>query len=67
MSKLRVRQKLGKYRIERRLGEGGFASVYQAMDTIQGIRVALKVPHSEHVTKEVLNPSRTPALSTSDL
>ena len=58
MSKLRVRQKLGKYRIERRLGEGGFAAVYQAMDTIQGIRVALKVPHAEHVTKEVLNDFR---------
>ena len=57
-TKLRVRQRLGKYRIERRLGEGGFASVYQAMDTIQGIRVALKVPHSEHVTQEVLNDFR---------
>lgn len=58
MTKLRVRQRLGKYRIERRLGEGGFASVYQAMDTIQGIRVALKVPHTEHVTQEVLDDFR---------
>ncbi|MCA9174517.1 MAG: serine/threonine protein kinase [Planctomycetales bacterium] len=57
-SKLRVRQKIGKYRIERRLGEGGFASVYQAMDTIQGIRVALKVPHSEYVSQEVLSDFR---------
>jgi serine/threonine-protein kinase len=42
---LRVRQRLGKYVIERRLGEGGFAVVYQARDTIEGIRVALKIPH----------------------
>lgn len=42
--RLRVRQRLGKYRIERRLAEGGFAAVYQAYDTIEGIRVALKIP-----------------------
>lgn len=34
---------LHKYRIERRLGEGRFATVYQAYDTIEGGRVALKV------------------------
>jgi eukaryotic-like serine/threonine-protein kinase len=55
---LRPRQKLGKYRIERRLAVGGFASVYQAMDTIEGIRVALKIPRSQHVTEEVLNDFR---------
>lgn len=52
--RLRARQKLGKYRIESRLGEGAFASVYKARDTIEGIRVALKVPHPEHLTTEVL-------------
>jgi serine/threonine protein kinase len=41
---LKARQRLGKYRIERRLGTGGFANVYAAMDTIEGIRVALKIP-----------------------
>ncbi len=35
---LRNRQRVGKYRIERRLAQGGFAYVYQAMDTIEGIR-----------------------------
>lgn len=55
---LRARQKLGKYRIERRLGEGGFAAVYQAMDTIEGIRVALKIPHSSVLTNEVLDDFR---------
>ncbi len=64
---LRVRQRVGKYRIEKRLGEGGFARVYQAMDTIQGIRVALKVPHAPLVTEEVLSDFRKEARTTSKL
>jgi eukaryotic-like serine/threonine-protein kinase len=51
---LRARQRLGKYRIERRLGQGGFASVYQALDTIEGVRVALKMPHQFNVTASML-------------
>ncbi|MGE0323076.1 MAG: protein kinase [Polyangiaceae bacterium] len=47
---LRSRQRLGKYRIERQLAEGGFATVYRAMDTVEGIRVALKVPRAELVS-----------------
>ncbi|MEZ6057316.1 MAG: serine/threonine-protein kinase [Planctomycetaceae bacterium] len=50
---------VGKYRIEKRLSEGGFAVVYQAFDTIEGIRVALKVPHSVHVRQDVLNDFKT--------
>ncbi len=42
---LKARQKLGKYRIERRLADGPLAAVYQAFDTIHGLRVALKIPH----------------------
>jgi serine/threonine-protein kinase len=42
---LKARQKLGKYRIERRIAEGPMASVYEAVDTIHGLRVALKIPH----------------------
>jgi serine/threonine-protein kinase len=42
---LKTRQKLGKYRIEKRLANGPLAAVYRAYDTIQGIRVALKIPH----------------------
>jgi serine/threonine-protein kinase len=34
---------LHKYRLERKLGEGRFATVYQARDTIEGGRVAVKV------------------------
>lgn len=55
---IRTRQKIGKYRIEKRLGEGGFAAVYRAMDTIQGIRVALKIPHEPYVTDQVLTDFR---------
>ena len=42
---LRVRQRLGKYGIERRITNGPLAAVYQAFDSVHGIRVALKVPH----------------------
>lgn len=41
---LRVGSRLGKYRIMKRLGEGGFATVYAANDTIEGRQVALKIP-----------------------
>jgi serine/threonine-protein kinase len=34
---------LHKYRVEKRLGTGRFASVYSAYDTIEGVHVALKV------------------------
>ncbi len=43
---LKARQKLGKYRIERRISNGPVAAVYQALDTILDLRVALKVPHA---------------------
>jgi serine/threonine-protein kinase len=55
---LKSRQKIGKYVIERKLGEGGFALVYQARDTIEGIRVALKIPFSHLVTPETLDDFR---------
>lgn len=47
VKRLRRRQRLGKYRIEGRLAEGGFAQVYRATDTIEGLPVALKVPNPE--------------------
>ena len=56
--KFRARQRLGKYRIERRLANGLFADVYQAIDTIEGVRVALKIPHSHLMTKEFLDDFR---------
>ncbi|MGB1277836.1 MAG: serine/threonine-protein kinase, partial [Nannocystaceae bacterium] len=42
--RVRVGQRLGKYKIRRRLARGGFGDVYEAYDTIEGISVAMKVP-----------------------
>ncbi|UCG86094.1 MAG: protein kinase [Gemmatimonadota bacterium] len=55
---MKARQILGKYRIISRLGEGGFATVYRAYDMIEGIPVALKIPHKRLLTKEVLETFR---------
>ena len=55
---IKPRQKLGKYRIEKRLGEGGFSVVYQAADTIEGTRVALKILHENLLDVHVLEDFR---------
>lgn len=47
---VRVGQRLGKYRLKRRVARGGFGDVFEAYDTIEGISVAIKVP------LEVLSP-----------
>lgn len=52
---LKARQVLGKYRIRRRIGAGAFATVYEAYDRIEGISIALKVPHLDQLDKESLN------------
>lgn len=48
-STLRAGSRLGKYRIQKRLGEGGFATVYAAMDTVEGRQVAIKIPDDRYV------------------
>ncbi|TWT84963.1 Serine/threonine-protein kinase PK-1 [Planctomycetes bacterium CA13] len=58
---LRVGSRLGKYRIERRLGVGGFATVYAAFDTVLGIKVALKIPTPELVSEALLEEFRREA------
>lgn len=58
---LRVRQKVGKYRIERRLFNGSIAAIYQAYDTIHGIHVALKVPHPSAMDEYFLRDFRREA------
>ena len=50
-SLLKARQKLGKYRIERRLSDGPIAAVYRAHDTIHDVHVALKIPHADSMTE----------------
>ena len=55
---VRPRQRLGKYRIVRRIGRGGYADVYEAMDTIEGLRVALKIPSAEALSPAVLEEVR---------
>lgn len=55
---LRPRQRLGQYRIVRRLAAGGFAEVYEAYDTVEGIPVALKVPDPAVLDREGLEGFR---------
>ncbi|MFU7561929.1 serine/threonine-protein kinase [Stieleria sp. JC731] len=47
---LRVGSRLGKYRLTKRLGEGGFATVFAATDTIEGRQVAMKIPDGRYIS-----------------
>ena len=55
---VRVGQRLGKYRLKRRLARGGFGDVYDAYDTIEGISVAMKIPLKHMVTPEDIDDFR---------
>ena len=46
---LRRGSRIGKYLIERRIGQGSFASVWKARDTVEKRPVALKITHVEAV------------------
>jgi eukaryotic-like serine/threonine-protein kinase len=46
---LRKGSKLGKYRLERRLGQGAFSSVWKVRDTVENRLLALKVANPELV------------------
>ena len=65
--KFKPRAKIGQYRILRKLGGGGFAEVWKALDTIEGVNVALKVPHASHVDKALLENFRKEARTTAAL
>src|SRR5918999_775813 len=52
---LKPGQKIGKYKLKARLANGPYATVFRALDTLEGIHVALKIPHKGLVTKESLD------------
>jgi len=76
-SLLRARQKIGKYRILGRIASGPLADVYSAYDSIQKIRVALKIPredggagqeeilHEVRVATKLKHPNILPVLNAS--
>jgi serine/threonine-protein kinase len=64
---LKAREKLGKYRIIRRIARGGFANVFEALDTVEGVRVAVKVPHPYLITDETLDDFQREARLTAKL
>ena len=55
-SPLRVGCRFDKFRILRRLGEGGFATVYAAHDVLEDRKVALKVPDSGYLQINIGSP-----------
>ncbi|TWU16704.1 serine/threonine-protein kinase [Allorhodopirellula heiligendammensis] len=61
---LRVKGRLGKYRLDRRIGQGGFADVYAATDTLLSIKVALKIPNAQWVSDELIAAFRREAKMT---
>lgn len=57
-TKLRVGSRLGKYRLDRRIGSGAYATVYAALDTLLGVKVALKIPVAGTLSSEMLDEFR---------
>lgn len=55
---MRVGGRLGKYRLDRRIGRGGFADVYAATDTLLSMKVALKIPNHRWVSDELIDEFR---------
>ena len=55
---IRGGSRLGKYRIERRIGSGAYANVFAAFDTLLGIKVALKIPTESAMSAELLEEFR---------
>lgn len=51
---------IGKYRLGRQIGHGGFGTVYKAKDLVEGVDVALKIPsaHSQGQLSRLLKEVR---------
>ena len=64
---LRRGHRLGKYRIRGRLAQGGFADVYRAHDTVEGVDVALKVPLPSSTGPAMLEAFRREARTVAQL
>jgi serine/threonine-protein kinase len=64
---IRARQRIGKYRVQRRLARGGFAEVWMAHDTIEGIPVAIKIPHDHLIDADTLELFRKEVRLTAQL
>src|SRR3990172_5602118 len=52
---LRAGQKLGKYRLLAKISVGSFATVFRAYDSLEGVHVALKIPHPNLLRKDNLD------------
>ncbi|MCO8120552.1 serine/threonine protein kinase [Stieleria sp. TO1_6] len=58
LGKLRRGSRVGKYRLDRKIGSGGFADVYAATDTLLSIKVALKIPCTKWVSDDLVDEFR---------
>lgn len=54
-SSRRSGKRLGKYKVLRRIADGGFGTVYKARDTIEGVDVALKVSNAKNLDARMLS------------
>lgn len=45
--KLVPKKRMGKYRLQKRIGKGGYCEIWKARDTVEGIWVALKIPNPD--------------------
>ncbi len=50
-SQLRRGSRVGKYRLDRKIGRGAFAEVWKARDTVENRSVALKLAHPDSVVE----------------
>ncbi len=56
---MKPRQHVGKYRLLRRVGRGAFVEVWRALDVVEGVPVALKIPAGPLATPTTIEALRT--------